>query len=255
MREGTHMGRDRISSEKITSGKIFHLDQPFLQFVEAMAQALDARDPYTAGHSIRVAEYSFQIARAMGLDSAEVGEIYVAAHLHDIGKIGTPDTVLQKPAKLTAEEFAIVKQHPLIGKRILSRVDGLEQCLNVVELHHENVDGSGYPYGLQGERIPIDARIVRVADAFDAMTSHRAYRRSLPAERALQEIRASAGIHFDADCAEAFLRLARDHKLGRAGRGLDPLKAGDPVVVDLVKLNQAITGLGGLFPQNSNPAA
>ncbi len=190
-----------------------HLDQPFLQFVEAMAQALDARDPYTAGHSIRVAEYSYLLAKALGLEAGHMETIYVGAHLHDIGKIGTPDAVLQKPTSLTPGEFAIVQRHTSVGKRILSRVHGLERYLNVVELHHENVDGTGYPYGLKGDAIPIDARIVRVADAFDAMTSNRAYRPHFSVEVALEEIRTHAGTHFDWDCAHAFLHLAESGRL------------------------------------------
>jgi putative nucleotidyltransferase with HDIG domain len=221
-----------------------HLDQPFLQFVEAMAEALDARDPYTAGHSIRVAEYSRRLARELGLDSVQIETVYVAAHLHDIGKIGTPDTVLQKRGKLTKEEFDIIKLHPGVGKRILSKVAGFETYLNVVELHHENVDGTGYPHGLQGEKIPLDARIVRVADAFDAMTSDRAYRPSLTRSQALDQIRMFSGKQFDARVAEAFLKLAKDDL-----EILPPACLANPVPVEMAslqRLKEALAELEGV---------
>jgi putative nucleotidyltransferase with HDIG domain len=233
------MGGDRISIE------VLHFDQSLLEFVEALAQALDARDPYTAGHSIRVAEYSFQIAQQIGLNRDMAELVYVGAHLHDIGKIGMPDAVLQKPGKLTAVEFAIVQQHPVIGRRILSHVAGLEKYLNVVELHHENVDGSGYPHGLQGEEIPLDARIVRVADAFDAMTSSRAYRARRSVETALEEIRICAGRQFDEACAEAILSLAQAGMLHR------PQRMPDPDFVDLASLHQAIAETGYVCPGSS----
>jgi HD-GYP domain-containing protein (c-di-GMP phosphodiesterase class II) len=160
----------------MAEAKLSHLDPPYLQFVETMAQALDARDPYTAGHSLRVADYSYSIAVGLGLAETDARTIYIAAQLHDIGKIGISDAVLQKKGRLTKEEFAYIKLHPQIGRRILERVALFGKYLNVVELHHENIDGSGYPYGLRGAQIPLDARIVRVADAFDAMTSDRSYR-------------------------------------------------------------------------------
>ena len=184
-----------------------HLEPPYLQFVETMAQALDARDPYTAGHSFRVAEYSYAIALGLGLPENEARTIHVAAQLHDIGKIGMSDVVLQKKGRLTREEFACIRLHPQIGRKILERVALFDKYLSVVELHHENVDGSGYPYGLRGSQIPMEASIVRVADAFDAMTSERSYRPRLTPELAHKEIFDCSGKHFDQTVASAFLNL------------------------------------------------
>jgi HD-GYP domain-containing protein (c-di-GMP phosphodiesterase class II) len=179
------------------------------QFIETITAVLEARDPYTAGHSQRVAEYSHAIAIEMGLTMAQANEILIAAKLHDVGKIGVPDSVLRKAGPLTAEEFALVKRHPQIGRRMLEKVAGFEPLLAVVELHHENVDGSGYPYGLRGDQIPVDARIVHVADAFDAMTSDRAYRESLTVARSVLEIERNSGRMFEPMAAEAFLSLFR----------------------------------------------
>ena len=183
------------------------LDGAYLEFVETMAQALDARDPYTAGHSLRVAAYSHTLAVAMGLSNEKAEVIRIAAQLHDIGKIGIPDAVLQKPGILTAEEYGLIKLHPQIGRKILEKVGRFERLLNVVELHHENHDGTGYPYGLAGNAVPIDARIVHVADAFDAMTTSRSYRSALPLRAAIHEIERNAGFQFDPAAAKTFLRL------------------------------------------------
>jgi HD-GYP domain-containing protein (c-di-GMP phosphodiesterase class II) len=187
---------------------ISHLEPPYLQFVETMAQALDARDPYTAGHSYRVAEYSYATAVGLGLSETQARTIHIAAQLHDIGKIGMSDAVLQKKGRLTREEFAFIKQHPQIGRKILERVDVFDKYLSVVELHHENADGSGYPYGIRGTQIPLEARIVRIADAFDAMTSDRSYRPRLTQEMAEKEIFDCSGTHFDREVATVFLNLA-----------------------------------------------
>ncbi len=157
-----------------------HLDSAYLEFIETMARALDARDRYTAGHSDRVSEYSIAIARVLECPADQVEILRIGARLHDIGKIGVPDAVLQKPGRLTEEEFALIKQHPEIGKRILENVSRFRDYLPIIELHHEDFDGRGYPHGLRGEQVPLLARIVHVADAYDAMTSDRAYRTRLP---------------------------------------------------------------------------
>jgi HD-GYP domain-containing protein (c-di-GMP phosphodiesterase class II) len=180
----------------------------------ALAEALDARDRYTAGHSLRVADYAYGIARELELAERQTENIRLAAWLHDVGKIGIPDAVLLKSGPLTAEEYGLVKLHPQIGRRILERAPGFEALLDAVELHHENYDGSGYPYGLAGENIHFGARLIRVADAFDAMTSHRSYRPAFTAEAAMAEIHRGSGREFDPRCAGALLRVLR-----RAGRG------------------------------------
>jgi HD-GYP domain-containing protein (c-di-GMP phosphodiesterase class II) len=186
------------------------LDAAYLQFVETMAQAIEARDPYTAGHSIRVAGYSHILARAMGLSEKAAETIRVAAKLHDIGKIGIPDEILQKPSFLTPPEYGLIKLHPQIGRKILEKVVLFEDLLSVVELHHENHDGSGYPYGLAGLDVPIEARIVHVADSFDAMTSTRSYRSGLTLGAAIVEIEKNAGSQFCPVAAKTFLRLISD---------------------------------------------
>lgn len=182
---------------------------PSFGLAEALAEALDARDRYTAGHSLRVAEYAEAIAREIDVPSAETETIRLAAWLHDVGKIGIPDAVLLKPGPLTPEEFGLIKLHPQIGRRILERAHGFENILDAVELHHENYDGSGYPYCLAGARIPVAARIIRVADAFDAMTTNRSYRPAFTAETAADTVLAGSSSEFDPQCAWALLRILR----------------------------------------------
>lgn len=189
------------------------LDAAYLQFVETMAQALEARDPYTAGHSLRVAAYSHALAQAMGLPPDDAETIRIAAKLHDIGKIGIPDTVLQKPGLLTPEEYGLIKLHPQIGRKILEKVGRFDSLLAVVELHHENHDGTGYPYGLTGHNVPIAARIVHVADSFDAMTTTRSYRSARSLRSATHEIERNAGRMFDPVVAKAFLKLIAEGQI------------------------------------------
>jgi HD-GYP domain-containing protein (c-di-GMP phosphodiesterase class II) len=186
------------------------LEAAYLEFIGSLASALDARDRYTSGHSKRVSELSCTIAAAMELPPADLERIRIGALLHDIGKIGISDSVLQKPGRLTEEEFALVKQHPVIGRRILEGVHGFAPFLPAVELHHENWDGSGYPRGESGEKTPIDARIIHVADAYDAMTTDRSYRHGMAPERAVQIIVQYAGIQFDPKIVDIFTRLPRE---------------------------------------------
>ncbi len=177
----------------------------YLGAIRALAAALDARDPYTAGHSERVSTLSVMMGRMMGLDSKELEVLRLGALLHDIGKIGVTDDILRKKGPLTAEEFEQIKRHPALGARILRQVPFLAPHLPIVELHHERPDGHGYPFGLRGEDIPLDARIVHVADAFDAMTSARAYRAARPASVAFAELERYSGTQFDPACVEALL--------------------------------------------------
>jgi putative nucleotidyltransferase with HDIG domain len=212
------------------------LDRAHLQFIETMAEVLDARDPYTAGHSLRVAAYSHAIACAMNLPAEEVQTIRVGAQLHDIGKVGIPDAVLQKPGELSPEEFGLIKLHPQIGRRILEKMGRFHEFLGVVELHHENYDGTGYPYRLAGDRIPLAARIVRVADAFDSMVTTRHYRNALGVRTATKELRDNAGTQFDPAIAALTLRLIEEGKLDEIlAAGGDvllpafPIEQGSPV--------------------------
>jgi HD-GYP domain-containing protein (c-di-GMP phosphodiesterase class II) len=197
--KAVHEGRERLT-------------RAYVQFVGSLAQALDARDAYTAGHSRRVSEYSCAIAKAMNLPEQELETIRVGALLHDLGKIGISDLVLQKPGRLTPEETELIRQHPVIGKRILENVQGLDAYLGIVELHHENLDGTGYPHGLKGEETPLLARIVKVADAYDAMTSDRPYRRGKNHAEAIAVLRGACGSEMDPAVVEAFTLLGDTRK-------------------------------------------
>lgn len=185
-----------------------NLQRAYLEFIGSLASALDARDPYTSGHSHRVSQLSCALAHALQLPEADIERIRVGALLHDIGKIGISDTVLQKPGRLTEEEFALIKLHPVIGRVILEGVQGFAPYLGAVELHHENWDGTGYPLRLSGENVPIDARIIHVADAYDAMTTTRSYRSGMTHERAFSILRECAGTQFDPHLVALFLELA-----------------------------------------------
>lgn len=184
------------------------LHRAYVEFSGSLANALDARDRYTAGHSRRVSEMACAVARAMNFSTEQLEEMEIGALLHDIGKIGIRDAVLQKPGRLTDEEFDLIKQHPTIGKRIMEGVRGFQAYLPIVELHHENWDGTGYPNGLLGEETPLPARIVHVVDCYDAMTTDRPYRNGLSHDETLAWLQQSAGRLFDARVVEVFTQLA-----------------------------------------------
>ena len=169
----------------------------YLSAIRALAAALDARDPYTAGHSERVSALSVEIGREMQLGEDDLSVLRLGALLHDIGKIGVPDEILRKPAALTPEEFELIRAHPVIGARILRTIPFLAEHLPIVELHHERPDGRGYPFGIAGDAIPLTARIVHVADAYDAITSARAYRPARLPNEAIAELKRGAGTDFD----------------------------------------------------------
>lgn len=177
--------------------------------VEALTIALDAKHPYTSGHSERVANLSALIAGNLGYGLEECRFIHVAGHLHDIGKIGVPDAVLLKDSSLTDEEFASIRRHPELGFEILSKVTALRPFASIVRHHHERWDGRGYPDGLSGAAIPRFSRIIALADAYDAMTSNRAYRLRLSPEAALREIERGSGSQFEPEAAAAFLDMVR----------------------------------------------
>jgi HD-GYP domain-containing protein (c-di-GMP phosphodiesterase class II) len=184
-----------------------NLEAAYLEFVGSLASALDARDGYTSGHSRRVSELSCAVAAKLQLDDVDIERIRVGALLHDIGKIGIADSVLQKSGRLTDEEFDLVKQHPVIGRRILEGVQGFAPFLSAVELHHENWDGTGYPKGQSHEQTPLDARIIHVADAYDAMTTDRSYRRGRSHDKAIAELVKYASIQFDPHIVDVFINL------------------------------------------------
>ncbi|AZR72264.1 phosphohydrolase [Anoxybacter fermentans] len=182
----------------------------FHEFVESLAKALDTKDHYTYGHSERVSQLVERIALEMGMKEEQMFMAHIAAHLHDIGKIGIPDSILNKPGRLTEDEFKIVQQHPLKGFEILNKVKSFRKIAEIVKYHHERYDGKGYPDGLKGERIPLEARIIAVADAFDAMTSYRPYRKKMKISEAIQELKEHIYDQFDPEVVEVIENIYRE---------------------------------------------
>ena len=178
-----------------------------IQVVTALATAIDAKDVYTNGHSSRVAEYAKMIAARSGFSGSEQEEIYLIGLLHDVGKIGMPDKVINKPSSLTPEEYELIKTHPVIGNSILSSIKERPKLATGARSHHERYDGGGYPDGLAGEQIPIEARIIAVADAYDAMTSRRSYREIMPQKEVRSEIENGIGTQFDPQFAKVMLQM------------------------------------------------
>jgi putative two-component system response regulator len=187
------------------------IQELFLQGVQMLARALEAKDAYTRGHSIRVSQYAVATAARLGFDGAQIDGIRLGGELHDIGKIGTREAVLHKAGSLTADEFRQITEHPVLGERMLAPLaHESPDVLRIVRSHHERLDGRGFPDGLRGERIPLEARVVAVADAFDAMTTRRPYRESRPPEDALLELRRVAGTQLDPEAVEAFVAAFPD---------------------------------------------
>jgi HD-GYP domain-containing protein (c-di-GMP phosphodiesterase class II) len=175
----------------------------------AFNQLLDLKDLNTGVHSTRLAEWALHVAGELGLDESCLSDLEVAALLHDIGKIGIPDAILHKPAKLTQEEYALMKKHPEYGWAVMRNVPGMERASLMILHHHESYDGKGYPAGLKGEEIPIGSRIVSVIDAFDAMVSSRPYRAGMPYAEAERRLLEASGSQFDPRVVDRFLPLAR----------------------------------------------
>ena len=181
--------------EVIVVDMIYSVD--YHEIIECITGALDAKDPYTANHSKRVSDMAEILAKGIGLPEEQVEKIHIAGHLHDIGKIGVPDSVLMKSGKLTEEEWEKMKEHPVIGANILERSKQLREVCDIVLHHHERYDGKGYPSGLKAEEIPVGARIIAICDSIDAMTSKRCYRDSLGWDVCYQEIEKNLGIMYD----------------------------------------------------------
>lgn len=184
-----------------------------MQTIMTIANTIDAKDEYTRGHSRRVAEYSAAIAEELGFSHEEVQDIRFIGLLHDIGKIGIPDAVLNKPGRLTDEEYQVMKGHTTVGAEILKDIDMIEGLDIGARYHHERYDGKGYPDGLSGEKIPMIARIIAVADAYDAMSSNRVYRRHLSKDKVLTELKNGIGTQWDPKCTEAMIRLLKEDRL------------------------------------------
>jgi HD-GYP domain-containing protein (c-di-GMP phosphodiesterase class II) len=207
----------------------------FLGAVKSLAAAIDGKDPYTRGHSERVARFSVAIAQGMDIPEDEIEKIRVSALLHDVGKIGIDDKILKKPAALTEEEFVIMKQHPQKGFKIMSHIPAMREFLPGMYMHHEMIDGNGYPQGLKGDEIPMQARIVSVADTFDAMTTERPYQKAMKFEDALNTIKSLVGTRYDAEVV-ASLVAACDSGQIRPGsvrlRRPNPTNSPGPAVKD-----------------------
>ena len=190
----------------------YELEDLFMGFVKAMVNALEAKSPWTRGHSERVTAFAQEIAYEMKLGEGLRKEITIASLLHDIGKIGTSDSILEKGSGLSEDEYNILKKHPVQGADILRGIKHFENVALMVRHHHERMDGTGYPDGIRGDKIPLGARIVYVADAFDAMTEARPYRPSISIEEALAELRKNTGSQFDPSVVDAWIRVQDTQK-------------------------------------------
>ena len=193
-------------SEIIDTNNIITPDNElYHEFVECISSALDARDPYTGDHSRRVSDTATLLAKMLGLSDDEIQEIHIAAHLHDIGKIGIPDSVLLKPGRLDDEEWKMMKRHPQIGADILAKSPRFSRISAIILHHHERYDGKGYPFGAKKQELPLGSRIIAVCDSIDAMASARAYRKALPLDTVYEEIEKNIGLMYDPDVAKKLL--------------------------------------------------
>ncbi len=185
----------------------YDLENLFKGTILSLANAVEAKDPYTSGHVERVMNLSVEMGKKVGLKGEDLKNVELASILHDIGKIAIPDEILKKPAKLTDEEYEIIKTHVHHGARILSPIPGLKGVIPAVLHHHERWDGRGYPVGLKEKEIPLIARIIAITDSFDAMNSDRPYRKRLPPELIIKEFKDNSGKQFDPELVEIFLEL------------------------------------------------
>lgn len=202
--------RQKKRLEWIVHQQTHKLQTTFFSAITSLVRTLEARDAYTSGHSLRVRKYAMRLAKYIGLDEHNMKRLRLAAKLHDIGKIGLAEGILNKPAKLSDREFDLVKEHPVIGERILRPIIRSRVVLSAIRSHHERFDGGGYPDGLRGEEIPFLARLLTVADCFDALTSARAYRAAMSQEDALGLLHEGMATQFDPHLVPPFLRMIRE---------------------------------------------
>ena len=195
----------RINNELLDANE--KLEKAYLDTVQTLRYTIEAKDPYTRGHSDRVSAFSVLLGQELGLSDDQLKTLKVGGLFHDIGKIGIPDSILLKESKLTDDEYSQIKNHPSIGAHILCNAAVFQEIIPIVKHHHERYDGKGYPSKLVGEQIPYLARVTAVVDAFDAMTSKRAYRNAIPIETVKEEIKRCSGLQFDPVIAEAFLNI------------------------------------------------
>ncbi|MCU0576511.1 MAG: response regulator [Desulfobacterota bacterium] len=196
-----HRSAERMENVALYEG----LYENMLSTLKGMAKILDARDPHTSQHSTRVTNFSMAVANIINLSEEEKDVLYIAASLHDIGKVGIPDSILLKKGKLTDEEFMIIKKHPDIGADILKQLPPMARETEIIRYHHERFDGRGYPAGISGQEIPLLSRIITIADSYDAMTSDRPYRNGLSVDKAIEEIIRCTGNQFDPELAQIFI--------------------------------------------------
>jgi hypothetical protein len=220
---------------------ISQLQSGYTEVIVALVEAVEAKDPYTRGHTQRVAELAVLIGQDIGLSGERLKTLNQAAMLHDIGKISVPDSILNKPGRLTAEEFEFVKEHPVRGHRIIQNVRSLKQEVAGVRHHHERLDGTGYPDGLKGDAIPLDARIIAVADVFDALTSARPYRGPWSSQHAFQILDEEAGLTLDAECVGALHRVLPVWA-GQADLVPDEPPVPEPIVEPVAPVRSARSG-------------
>lgn len=210
-----NIGNLRLMREKDELAR--KLRESVITVIDTLATALEARDPYTHGHSHRVGQYSCWIAEELGYDEIQMSFLRHGGILHDIGKIAVREEVLNKPGRLTAEEYEHIKIHPGVGYNILKQIAEFENLLPIVLSHHERIDGKGYPHGIPGDEIPVNARIAAIADTFDALTSNRPYRDGMPLDKAIAILESIRGTQLDADLVDIFIRKVRE-------RGIIPAK-------------------------------
>jgi putative nucleotidyltransferase with HDIG domain len=213
-KEVTKSWMDLVAAISELAGNVVHrarfhvrLEGRYIQTIWSLAKTIDKTDPYSEDHGVRTAELVVAEARQLGCDTKEMETFHLAGLLHDIGKVNIPEQILQKPGRLTAEEWEIMKKHPLLGVEILSPVSKYTPILPIVRAHHEKFDGSGYPFGLRGEEIPLGARILSVADAYSAMTAGRVYRTAISEHEAVAELKRCQGAHFDPRIVNSFIEI------------------------------------------------
>jgi putative nucleotidyltransferase with HDIG domain len=205
--------RQKQHLESVVNKQTHRLRHTFFSAITSLARTLEARDAYTSGHSLRVHKYAMHLARYIGLDEHNQKRLSLAAKLHDIGKVGLAEGILNKPAKLSESEVDQVKEHPIIGERILRPIVRNRAVLAAIRNHHERFDGAGYPDKLAGEEIPFLARMITVADCYDALTSSRAYRAAMSREEVLAILDAGKGTQFDPHLVSPFIRLMREGRV------------------------------------------
>ena len=210
----------RLRLERAVRKQTRRVRRTFLSGMTSLALTMEERDPYTAGHSRRVRDYALDLARALGIDRKRRRLLSLAAQLHDIGKVAVPDAILHKPGALTEEEVAVVRDHPVVGERILTPVVRNREILAGIRGHHERIDGTGYPDRLGGDEIPLFAKLIAIPDCFDALTTSRAYRNAMTCHEALSILRDGAGQHFDAELVRKFVEIAPYLESGEARSGV-----------------------------------